>query len=101
MKVNKVYAEEEKSRQVLASMRLERNLRDKSAAKKMWIFLGIVFAVSVTMSVIGNRNKLAENERRLAVTAEALLSAPDGKMTITIKENMKTAAPQQSTKESN
>ena len=34
---------------------------------------------------------------RLAATAEALLSAPDGKMTITIKENMKTAAPQQST----
>jgi len=33
----------------------------------------------------------------LAVTAEALLSAPDGKVTITIKENMKTAAPQQST----
>ena len=190
--------EEEKSRQVLAAMRLERNLRDKSAAKKMWIFLGIVFAVSVTMSVIGNRNKLVENERRLAVkavieafydggdyravaeeqkakcrkrtqedidealdyctelsaarrelqesgaisdanrrkealqglssrlrervkamksvsrrnvasyvfensferlaaTAEALLSAPDGKMTITIKENMKTATPQQST----
>ena len=193
--------EEEKSRQVLAAMRLDRNLRDKSAAKKMWLFLGIVFAVSVTMSVIGNRNKLVENERRLAVkavieafydggdyravakeqkakcrkrtqedidealdyctelsaarrelqesgaildanrrkealqgfssrlrervkamksvsrrnvasyvfensfeslavTAEALLAAPDGKITITIKENMRTAAPQQSTEAS-
>ena len=34
----------------------------------------------------------------LAVTAEALFSAPDGK--VTIKKNMKTAAPQQSTEES-
>ena len=189
--------EEEKSRHVLSAMRLERNLRDKSAAKKMWIFLGIVFAVSVTMSVIGNRNKPTEKERlavkavieafykggdywavaeaqkakcrkraqgdidealdycvelsaarqelqeagaiadasrrrealqdfssrlrervtamksvrrrnvasyvfeisfeSLAVTAETLLSAPDGKVTITIKENMKTAEPQRST----
>ena len=32
----------------------------------------------------------------LAVTAEALLSAPDGKVTITIKEKMKTAASEQS-----
>ncbi len=32
----------------------------------------------------------------LAVTAEALLSAPDGKVNITIKENMKTAASEQS-----
>ena len=33
----------------------------------------------------------------LAVTAEALLSAPDGKVTITIKKNMKNTTPQQST----
>ena len=32
----------------------------------------------------------------LAVTAEALLSASDGKVTITIKENMKAAESQQS-----
>ena len=191
--------DEEKSRQVLAAMRLERNLRDKSAAKKMWIFLGIVIAISVALNVIGNRNKPTENERlavkavieafykggdyravaeaqkakcrkraqadidealdycaelsaarqelqesgaiedanrrkealqglssrlrervkamksvrrrnvasyvfvfensfeSLAVTAETLLSAPDGKVTITIKENMKTVAPRQST----
>ncbi len=36
----------------------------------------------------------------LAVTAEALLSVPDGKVSITIKENMKTTVPQQSTEES-
>ena len=36
---------------------------------------------------------------RLAATAEALLSAHDGKVTITIKENMKTAAQQQSLEE--
>ena len=35
----------------------------------------------------------------LAITAEAMLSAPDGKGTIIIKENMKTATPQQSTEE--
>ena len=39
----------------------------------------------------------ANSFESLAVTAEALLSAPDGKVTITIKENMKTATPQQST----
>ena len=189
--------EEDKSRQVLASMRLGRNLRDKSVAPKMCIFLGIVIAFAVTMSVIGIRNKPTEKERlavkavieafynggnyravaeeqkakcrkraqedidealdycaelsaarqelqeagaiadanrrrealqglslrlrervkamkvvrrrsvashvfansfeNLAVTAETLLSAPDGKVTITIKENMKTTAPQQST----
>jgi len=33
----------------------------------------------------------------LAVTAETLLSAPDGKVTVTIRENMKTATPQQPT----
>ena len=60
--------EEEKSRQVLASMRLERNLRDKSAAKKMWIFLGIVIAISATLSVIDIRSKPTEKER-LAVKA--------------------------------
>ena len=60
--------EEEKSRQVLAAMRLERNLRDKSAAKKMWIFLGIVIAISATMSVIDIRSKPTEKER-LAVKA--------------------------------
>ena len=191
--------EEEKSRQVLASMRLERNLRDKSAAKKMWIFLGIVIAISATLSVIDIRSKPTERERlavkavieafynggdyravageqkakcrkraqedinevldycaelsaarqelqeagaiadanrrrealqglssrlrervttmksvrrrnvasyvfensfeSLAVTAEALLSAPDGKVTVTIRENMKTATPQQPTEE--
>jgi hypothetical protein len=42
----------------------------------------------------------ANSFESLAVTAEALLSAPDGKVTITIKENMKTATPQQSTEES-
>ena len=189
--------DEEKSRQILASIRLERNLRDKSAAKKMWIFLCIVFAISVTMSIINNRDKPTKNERlavkavieafynggdyravaeaqkakcrkraqedidealdycaelsaarqelqeagaikdanrrrevlqglstrlrkrvkamkdvrrrsvasyvfvnsfeSLAVTAEALLSVRDGKVSITIKENMKTAEPQQST----
>lgn len=188
--------DEEKSRRAIASMRLERNLRDKSAAKKMWIFVGIVIAISATMSFIDNRSKPTENERlavkavietfynggdyravaeaqkakcrkraqedinetldycaelsaarqdlqeagaiagasrrrevlqglsarlrervkamesvrrrnvasyvfansfeSLAVTAEALLSAPDGKVTITIKENMKTAASEQS-----
>ena len=191
--------DEERSRQILASMWLERNLRDKSAAKKMWIFLGIVFAITVTMNVIGNRSKPTVRERQavnavieafynggdyravaeaqkaqcrkraqadidetldycaelsavrqelqgavaiadasrrrealqglssrlrervksmeavwrrsvashvfaisfesLAITAEAMLSAPDGKGTITIKENMKTATPQQSTEE--
>lgn len=185
--------DEEKSRRAIASIRLERNLRDKSASKKMWIFLGIVIAISATMSVIDIRSKPTEKEhlavkavieafynggdyrtvaeaqkaqcrkrahadidealnycaelsaarqelqeagaiavasrrrealqglssrlrervksmkavrRRsvashvfansfesLAVTAEALLSAPDGKVTITIKENMKTATP--------
>ena len=35
----------------------------------------------------------------LAVTAEALLSTPDGKVTVTIRENMKTATPQQPTEE--
>ena len=192
--------DEEKSRRAIASIRLERNLRDKSASKKMWIFLGIVIAISATMSVIDISSKPTEKEhlavkavieaffnggdyravaeakkaqcrkraqadidevldycaelsaarqelqeavaiavasrrrealqglssrlrervksmkavrRRsvashvfansfesLAVTAEALLSAPDGKVTITIKENMKTATPQQSTEES-
>ena len=188
--------DEEKSRRAIASIRLERNLRDKSASKKMWIFVGIVIAISVTMSIINIRSKSTENERlavkavieafynggdyravaeaqkvkcrksaqedinealdycaelsaarqelqeagaiadtsrrrealqdfssrlrervtamksvrrrsvasyvfansfeSLAVTAEALLSAPDGKVTITIKENMKTAASEQS-----
>ena len=193
--------DDEKSRRAIASIRLERNLRDKSASKKMWIFLGIVYiAISATMSIINIRNKptkeeqlalkavietfynggdyravaeaqkakcrksaqadidealdycaelsaarqelqeagaIADASRRrevlqglsarlrervkamesvrrrnvashvfansfesLAVTAEALLSAPDGKVTITIKENMKTATPQQSTEES-
>lgn len=185
--------DEEKSRRAIASIRLKRNLRDKSASKKMWIFLGIVIAISATMSVIDISSKPTEKEhlavkavieaffnggdyravaeakkaqcrkraqadidevldycaelsaarqelqeagaiavasrrrealqglssrlrervksmkavrRRsvashvfansfesLAVTAEALLSAPDGKVTITIKENMKTATP--------
>ena len=189
--------DEEKSRRAIASIRLERNLRDKSASKKMWIFLGIVMAISATMSVIDIRSKptekehlavkavieafynggdyravaeaekaqcrkraqadidealdycaelsaarqelqeagaIADTSRRrevlqglssrlrervkamesvrrrsvasyvfansfesLAVTAEALLSAPDGKVTITIKENMKTTTPQQPT----
>ena len=191
--------DEEKSRRAIASIRLERNLRDKSASKKMWIFLGIVIAISATMSVIDIRSKPTEKEhlavkavieaffnggdyravaeaekaqcrkraqadidealdycaelsvarqelheagaiavasrrrevlqwlssrlrervkamesvrRRsvasyvfansfesLAVTAEALLSAPDGKVTVTIRENMKTATPQQPTEE--
>ncbi len=189
--------DEEKSRRAIASIRLERNLRDKTTSKKMWIFLGIVIAISATMSVIDIRSKPTEKEhlavkavieaffnggdyravaeaekaqcrkraqadidealdycaelsaarqvlheagaiavasrrrevlqglssrlrervkamesvrRRsvaayvfansfesLAVTAEALLSAPDGKVTITIKENMKTTTPQQPT----
>lgn len=188
--------DEEKSRRAIASMRLERNLRDKSAAKKMWIFVGIGIAISATMSFIDIRSKPTKNERlavkavieafynggdyravaeaqktkcrkrtqedinealdycaelsaarqelqevgaiadasrrrevlqglsarlrervkamesvrrrnvanhvfahsfeSLAVTAEALLSAPDGKVTITIKEKMKTAASEQS-----
>ena len=188
--------DEEKSRRAIASIRLERNLRDKSASKKMWIFLGIVIAIYATMSFIDIRSKptkeeqlalkavietfynggdyrvvaeaqkakcrkraqedinealdycaelsaarqelqeagaIADASRRrevlqglsarlrervkamksvrrrnvasyvfensfesLAVTAEALLSAPDGKVTITIKENMKTAASEQS-----
>ena len=193
--------DEEKSRRAIASIRLERNLRDKSAFKKMCIFVGIVIAISATMSIINIRSKPTENEERqavnavimafynggdyravaeaqkakcrkraqedinetldycaelsaarqelqeagaiedasrrrevlqglstklrkrvkamesvrrrnvasyvfensferLAVTAETLLSAPDGKVTITIKENMKTAAPQQSTEAS-
>lgn len=188
--------DEEKSRRAIASIRLERNLRDKSASKKMWIFVGIVIAISATMSFIDIRSKptkeeqlalkavietfynggdyravaeaqkakcrksaqadidealdycaelsaarqelqeagaIADASRRrevlqglsarlrervkamksvrrrnvasyvfensfegLAVTAETLLSAPDGKVTITIKENMKTAASEQS-----
>lgn len=191
--------DEEKSRRAIASIRLERNLRDKTTSKKMWIFLGIVIAISATMSVIDIRSKPTEKERlavkavieafykggdyravaeaqkakcrkraqeeidealnycaelsaarqelqeagaiadasrrrealqdfssrlrervtamksvrrrnaasyvfeisfeRLAVTAEALLSAPDGKVTVTIRENMKTATPQQPTEE--
>ena len=191
--------DEEKSRRAIASIRLERNLRDKSAVKKMWIFLGIVIAISAAMSFIDIRSKPIEKEQlavkavietfynggdyravageqkakcgkraqkdidealdycaelsavrqelqeagaiedasrrrevlqglssrlrervkamkavsrrsvasyvfensfeSLAVAAEALLSAPDGKVTITIKENMKTAAPQQSPEE--
>lgn len=189
--------DEEKSRRAIASIRLERNLRDKSASKKMWIFVGIVIAISATMSIINIRNKPTKNERlavkavieafynggdyravaeaqkakcrkraqedinealdycaelsaarqelqeagaiadtsrrrealqglstrlrkrvkamkdvrrrsvasyvfensfeSLAVTAETLLSAPDGKVTVTIRENMKTATPQQPT----
>ena len=192
--------DEEKSRRAIASIRLERNLRDKSASEKMWIFLGIVIAISATMSIINIRSKPTEKEhlavkavieaffnggdyravaeaekaqcrkraqadidealnycaelsaarqelheagaiavasrrrevlqglssrlrervkamkdvrRRsvasyvfensfesLAVTAETLLSAPDGKVTVTIKENMKTTTPQQPTEES-
>lgn len=188
--------DEKKSRRAIASIRFERNLRDKSASKNMWIFVGIVIAISATMSFIDIRSKPMENERlavkavieafynggdyravaeaqkakcrksaqvdidealdycaelsaarqelqeagaiadasrrrevlqglsarlrkrvtaiksvrrrnvasyvfensfeSLAVTAEALLSAPDGKVTITIKENMKTAASEQS-----
>lgn len=188
--------DEEESRRAIASMRLERNLRDKSADKKMWIFVGIGIAISVTMSFIDIRSKPTKNERlavkavieafynggdyravaeaqktkcrkraqadidealdccaelsaarqelheagaiadasrrrevlqglsarlrervkamesvrrrnvanhviansfeSLAMTAEALLSAPDGKVTITIKEKMKTAASEQS-----
>ena len=191
--------DEEKSRRAIASIRLERNLRDKTTSKKMWIFLGIVIAISATMSVIDIRSKPTEKERlavkavieafykggdyravaeaekaqcrkraqadinealdycvelsaarqelreagaiadasrrrealqdfssrlrervtamksvrrrnvasyvfeisfeRLAVTAETLLSAPDGKVTVTIRENMKTATPQQPTEE--
>ena len=60
--------DEEKSRRAIASIRLERNLRDKSAAKKMWIFLGIVMAISATMSVIDIRSKPTEKEH-LAVKA--------------------------------
>ena len=60
--------DEEKSRRAIASIRLERNLRDKSASEKMWIFLGIVIAISATMSVIDIRSKPTENER-LAVKA--------------------------------
>ena len=189
--------DEEKSRRAIASIRLERNLRDKSVSEKMWIFLGIVIAISATMSIINIRSKPTEDERlavkavieafynggdyravaeaqkvkcrkraqeeidealnycaelsaarqelqeagviadvsrrrgvlqglstrlrkrvkamkdvrrrsvasyvfensfeSLAVTAEALLSAPDGKVTVTIRENMKTATPQQPT----
>ena len=192
--------DEEKSRRAIASIRLERNLRDKSASKKMWIFVGIVIAISATMSIINIRSKPTENERlavkavieafynggdyravaeaqkakcrkraqedinetldycaelsaarqelqeagaiadtsrrrealqglstrlrkrvkamkdvrrrsvasyvfensfeSLAVTAEALLSSPDGKVTITIKKNMKNTTPQQSTEAS-
>ena len=192
--------DEEKSRRAIASIRLERNLRDKSVSEKMWIFLGIVIAISATMSIINIRSKPTEEERlavkavieafynggdyravaeaqkakcrkraqeeidealnycaelsaarqelqeasaiadvsrrrevlqglssrlrervkamksvrrrsvasyvfansfeSLAVTAEALLSAPDGKVTVTIRENMKTATPQQPTEES-
>ena len=188
--------DEEKSRRAIASIRFERNLRDKSASKNMWIFVGIVIAISATMSFIDIRSKPTKNERlavkavieafynggdyravaeaqkakcrksaqedinealdycaelsaarqelqeagaiadasrrrevlqglsarlrervkamesvrrrnvanhvfahsfeSLAVTAEALLSAPDGKVTITIKEKMKTAASEQS-----
>jgi len=55
--------EEEKSRQALAAMRFERNLRDKSAAKKMWFFPGIVFAITMTMIVIADCNKPTEDER--------------------------------------
>jgi hypothetical protein len=39
----------------------------------------------------------ANSFESLAVTAEALLSAPGGKVTVTIRENMKTATPQQPT----
>ena len=60
--------DEEKSRRAIASIRLERNLRDKSASKKMWIFLGIVIAISATMSIINIRSKPTKNER-LAVKA--------------------------------
>lgn len=60
--------DEEKSRRAIASIRLERNLRDKSASKKMWIFVGIVIAISATMSIINIRSKPMENER-LAVKA--------------------------------
>ena len=188
--------DEEKSRRTIASIRTERNLRDKTTSKKMWIFLGIVIAIYATMSIIDIRSKPTKNERlavkavieafyncgdyravaeaqkakcrkraqedinealdycaelsavrqelqeagaiadtsrrrealqdfssrlrervtamksvrrrnvasyvfensfeSLAVTAETLLSAPDGKVTITIKENMKTAASEQS-----
>ena len=55
--------DEEKSRRAIASIRLERNLRDKSASKKMWIFVGIVIAISATMSIINIRSKPTENER--------------------------------------
>ncbi|MBQ3099108.1 MAG: hypothetical protein IJC66_13225 [Kiritimatiellae bacterium] len=191
--------DEEKSRRAIAFIRLERNLRDKSASKKRWIFFGIVIAIYAIMSIINIRSKPTEKEhlavkavieaffnggdyravaeaekaqcrkraqgdidealdycaelsaarqelheagaiavasrrrevlqglssrlrervkamkdvrRRsvasyvfensfesLAVTAEALLSAPDGKVTVTIRENMKTATPQQPTEE--
>ena len=191
--------DEEKSRRAIAFIRLERNLRDKSASKKRWIFFGIVIAIYAIMSIINIRSKptekehlavkavikaffnggdyravaeavkaqcrkrtqadidealdycaellaarqelqeagaIADTSRRrevlqglssrlrervkamesvrrrsvasyvfaysfesLAVTAEALLSAPDGKVTVTIRENMKTATPQQPTEE--
>ena len=60
--------DEEKSRRAIASIRLERNLRDKSASKKMWISFGIVIAISATMSIINIRSKPTEDER-LAVKA--------------------------------
>ena len=60
--------DEEKSRRAIASIRLERNLRDKTTSKKMWIFLGIVIAISATMSIIDIRSKPTEKER-LAVKA--------------------------------
>ena len=61
--------DEEKSRRAIASIRLERNLRDKSAFKKMLIFVGIVIAISATMSIINIRSKPTENEERQAVNA--------------------------------
>ena len=64
--------DEEKSRRAIASIRLERNLRDKSASKKMWILVGIVIAISATMSIINIRGKPTENER-LAVNAEDIV----------------------------
>ena len=55
--------DEEKSRRAIASIRLERNLRDKSASKKMWIFLGIVIAIYATMSFIDIRSKPTKEEQ--------------------------------------
>ena len=56
--------DEEKSRRAIASIRLERNLRDKSASKKMWIFVGIVYIViSATMSIINIRSKPTKEEQ--------------------------------------